>query len=289
MRSITTLSIVAVAAASFGAVQTAHAQCAEEMTRVQLASTNVAPDLRSRLQPLLRDAGAKIRQGDGAGCDADMRQALQLLKLPVLAPLALSTPVAGATQTAAATRNPSGAAPAPNPNQANVAQTPAGGMATQAPYGAPSAGTGPASHASAASGEGAAGPTAGSGHPAAQMAEASAPSGGNAQHGAGLAQGQCGPCHSFQQGGGTRVGPDLFGVTQHNIASTPGFDYSPALKAHQGQRWSAAALDAFLKAPSSFAPGTRMAFGGVASDADRSDVIAYLQSLNPSAATGASK
>ncbi len=43
-------------------------------------------------------------------------------------------------------------------------------------------------------------------------------------------------------------------------------------------KWSDANLDKWLKSPADFAPGNSMAFVGVPSSKDRSDVIAYLKS-----------
>jgi cytochrome c len=157
------------------------------------------------------------------------------------------------------------------------------------------AGSDEAGHASdpkAQPGEGATGPTASSGHPSASAtttALATPDTAGTAdpKHGQAVVQRTCAACHTFNQGGPTRVGPNLFGVTERQIAEVPGYNYSPALKSHQGQHWDQGGLDAFLKSPRTFAPGTRMTFPGIGSDQDRRDVIAYLESLK--AGTGASK
>jgi cytochrome c2 len=300
------LAIAAFILLAMAPLHAARASCAEDLTRIQLAAPNHPPDVRARLEQLTRGALEKMRSGDAQGCDHDTAEARQLLQLPALAPLTLSTPIAGAAQTAQAnmpsnperttpaspdSRNPANAAPA-TPARTGAAGGPSvgtTGIATSATNAAARAGSGPASEAKAASGEGATGPTAGSGHPAANAATGAAAEGGDAAHGAALAQAQCGACHSFQPGAGARVGPDLFGVAQRRIASTPGFSYSAALKAHQGSAWSPATLDAFLKSPTGFAPGTRMAFGGVASDQDRRDLVAFLETLSGNSATGASR
>jgi cytochrome c2 len=142
------------------------------------------------------------------------------------------------------------------------------------------------SNANAASGAGPSGRTVGSGHPAASMMAQANPQAGDAAHGQALVQGQCAACHKLQQGAGPGIGPDLFGVTERNIAGASDFDYSAALKAHQGTRWSAATLDEFLKGPTVFAPGTRMALPGIASETDRRDIIAYLETLSSGGTTG---
>jgi cytochrome c len=91
-------------------------------------------------------------------------------------------------------------------------------------------------------------------------------------------QGICGACHTFDQGGGTRVGPNLYGIVDRKIAGEPGFGYSAALKDHGGS-WTAANLDGFLRTPQGFAPGTTMPFSGISSNNERRNVIAYLETL----------
>jgi cytochrome c2 len=93
-----------------------------------------------------------------------------------------------------------------------------------------------------------------------------------------IAETQCSACHHFNKGGGTLVGPDLYGVYGTKIASVPGYSFSAALKKHTGD-WDAANLNEWLKSPSTFAPGTYMTFPGLPSQQDRDDVIAYLKSL----------
>jgi cytochrome c len=91
-------------------------------------------------------------------------------------------------------------------------------------------------------------------------------------------QGICGACHTFDQGGGTRVGPNLHGIVDRKIAGEPGFSYSAALKNHGGN-WTAANLDGYLRGPQGFAPGTTMPFSGISSNNERRNVIAYLETL----------
>jgi cytochrome c len=86
----------------------------------------------------------------------------------------------------------------------------------------------------------------------------------------------CKVCHSFQKGGPVIIGPDLYGVVGRKIASVEGFNYSPALKAHQGD-WTYQNLDPWLKNPQAFAPGTAMAFPGVPDDKKRANIIAFLR------------
>ena len=87
--------------------------------------------------------------------------------------------------------------------------------------------------------------------------------------------GLCKVCHSFNKGGATLVGPNLYGVVGRKIASVEGFNYTPGLKAHEGE-WTYDLLDAWLTNPAAFAPGTMMAFPGIPDAKKRADVIAFL-------------
>ena len=95
-----------------------------------------------------------------------------------------------------------------------------------------------------------------------------------AEDGEALFNGQCRACH---QPTSTLMAPSLTGVAGAKIAARPDFTYSPALKAKDGA-WTDANLDAFLKGPQAFAPGTRMSMS-VPSDDVRAAIIAYLHTL----------
>lgn len=100
----------------------------------------------------------------------------------------------------------------------------------------------------------------------------------NVQHGQQLAK-VCTQCHTFEKGGANKIGPNLFGVMEENIAAVPGYQFSPALSAHKDQKWTPDELNVWLHNPQSFAKGTKMTFAGIPKAQDRADVIAYLQSL----------
>ncbi len=89
----------------------------------------------------------------------------------------------------------------------------------------------------------------------------------------------CQQCHRHTDGTDHSIGPDLYGVIDRPIGSAKGFRYSSALSA-KGGKWSREALDAFLRDPQAFAPGTAMQNAGLASPDDRSAVIAYLERKN---------
>lgn len=90
---------------------------------------------------------------------------------------------------------------------------------------------------------------------------------------------RCATCHTFEQNGPNRVGPNLWNVVGRDKGSLPGFQYSEAMLNAPGT-WTFAELDAFLIAPAQHTPGTRMNFPGMPSATDRANLIAYLRTLS---------
>jgi cytochrome c len=89
----------------------------------------------------------------------------------------------------------------------------------------------------------------------------------------------CQTCHTFDKGGPNKVGPNLWDVTQEQIASVPGYQFSAALEKDKNEKWDSEKLNQWLYNPQSFAKGTKMTFAGFPKAQDRADVIAYLESL----------
>lgn len=102
----------------------------------------------------------------------------------------------------------------------------------------------------------------------------------NAQNGQTIAQRQCASCHSFNEGGRNGVGPNLWNIVGAPHAHAAGFNYSAAIAGMRDKPWDFEELNKFIAAPRTYAPGTRMAFNGIASAAQRADLIAYLRSLS---------
>jgi cytochrome c len=91
---------------------------------------------------------------------------------------------------------------------------------------------------------------------------------------------KCAICHSAEKGGPNLIGPDLYGVIGRKIASHEGYDYSPALKAKEGD-WDYEKIDHMIENPNAFAPGTKMAlFPGLPDAKQRADVLAFLRTKN---------
>ena len=85
----------------------------------------------------------------------------------------------------------------------------------------------------------------------------------------------CAACHSFDKGGATKQGPNLWGVAGSTKGSTAGFKYSDGIKS-AGGTWDYDSLNKFLWKPKKFISGTKMNFAGLKKAQDRADIIAWL-------------
>jgi cytochrome c len=89
---------------------------------------------------------------------------------------------------------------------------------------------------------------------------------------------QCGICHTVVAGQ-NRIGPTLFGVVGRPAGSVPGFNYTADHK-KLGVTWDAATLDKYLANPRAMVPDTSMVYAGLKDDAERADLVAYLETLH---------
>ena len=87
---------------------------------------------------------------------------------------------------------------------------------------------------------------------------------------------QCRACHSLNEGGPNKVGPNLFGIFGSKAGVVPGFAYSDAL-ADSDVVWTLETLDGWLARPSEFLPGNQMIFVGIKNAQDRANLLTYLQ------------
>ena len=100
----------------------------------------------------------------------------------------------------------------------------------------------------------------------------------DADHGRALFRTFCSVCHVAEKGAGNRIGPNLYGGVGRRAGTVPNFAYSQAIR-DAAFTLSEEELKLWLAAPAKRVPGTRMSFGGLASPADRDDLVAYLAML----------
>ena len=86
----------------------------------------------------------------------------------------------------------------------------------------------------------------------------------------------CAACHTLTPDGGNRAGPTLHGVFGRRIATLPGYNFSPALKALD-ITWNAETISRLFEVgPARYTPGTKMPEQTVAAE-DRKALVEFLE------------
>ena len=85
----------------------------------------------------------------------------------------------------------------------------------------------------------------------------------------------CKACHDVEAGLPHKVGPNLHATFGRKAGTAEGFKYTDAL-VKSGIVWTPETMDAWLKQPGALVPGNGMAFAGIANDADRASLVAWL-------------
>ena len=97
----------------------------------------------------------------------------------------------------------------------------------------------------------------------------------NAEAGAKVIK-KCVSCHSFDQNGSNKIGPNLWKIVGATKGVKADFAYSKAMVGLGGV-WDEENLYHFLNKPGKYVPGTKMAFAGLSKPEDIASVIAYLK------------
>ncbi len=108
---------------------------------------------------------------------------------------------------------------------------------------------------------------------------------GNAEAGAKVFK-KCKACHTIEEGGKNKVGPNLYGVVGRGLGAVEDYKYSKAMKTKSAEEvvWAAENLDAYLQDPKGYLGGkSKMVFKlkGDKKLQQRADVIAYLAANSP--------
>lgn len=90
---------------------------------------------------------------------------------------------------------------------------------------------------------------------------------------------KCAACHTMDEGGKNKLGPNLFNVLGSAAGQVEGYKYSKAMKATDIV-WDDVKFIEFIEKPKKVLKGTKMSFKGIKKATQREDVLAYFRTLS---------
>jgi len=87
---------------------------------------------------------------------------------------------------------------------------------------------------------------------------------------------RCQSCHTLEQDGRHKVGPNMWNLYGSTAGVREGFAYSKAMK-ESGITWTDETLSAYIENPRKYMPGNRMSYVGLRKAEDREAVLAYIK------------